>query len=278
MPVSSKIVAIGDIHGSYKGLINNLKRVKLIDSNLNWIANDTRLIQIGDIFDRGNESLKSLKFLYSIREKARTFGGDVYFLYGNHEEMLLHGQSWYSVLENGYSSINDYINDLSPRGRIGKEIIESHNLSIIINGILFVHGGFMADWLRKYYPNKTTLAELNQTAKTLFLKDDRDHSIFNVGRSRGGTQIPGPLWADYYDDLCGMTENDIDYILNYFNAERMIVGHTPIMDNKVEVSYNNKVINIDLGLLPAYGGYEAVLVIEGRNIKAVYEDREEIIN
>lgn len=278
MPNPFRIVVVGDIHGNYKGLINNLIRAKVIDNNLNWISNNTQLVQIGDIFDRGNESLKSLNFLYTLREFARSFDGDIHFLFGNHEEMLLHGQSWYAVLENGYKDIKEYMNDLSPEGKIGKRIIDSHHLGIILNKILFIHGGFTCNWLKKYYPNNISLSELNLITKKIFTNENRFHPIFNVGYSRGGNQIPGPLWADYFDDICIMEEEEVDFVLNYFKVNRMIVGHSPILDNKIDVSYNNKVINIDVGLTQMYGGNEAVLIIENENIKAVYPNKEELIN
>ena len=274
---NSRIVAIGDVHGNFSGLVSNLKRAEVIDDDLNWILKDGNLLQLGDIFDRGQEGLKSLNFLYDIQKKARNMGGEVYLLYGNHEQMLMHGLPWFAVKEEGYSSIDEYVNDFSPVARIGKRILDSHKLGVILNDILFVHAGFMAKWLKEYYPVKTTIAQMNQGINQAFINGNNKNPFFKAGWARGGSETPGPLWADYFDELCTMEDEEVNFVLDYFGVKKMIVGHTPLMEENVAIRYNGKIINIDVGLTPEYGGYEAVLIIDGKKIVAKYPEREEKI-
>ena len=48
-----RVVAIGDVHGEYDGLVSILQRTGLIDAETHWIGGDTTLVQTGDLFDRG---------------------------------------------------------------------------------------------------------------------------------------------------------------------------------------------------------------------------------
>ena len=77
--MSRKIFAVGDIHGCYDKLVA-LMRV------LPWNSeNGELLLFIGDYIDRGPNSREVVEFLVKLRKR----GGDIVFLKGNHEKMLL---------------------------------------------------------------------------------------------------------------------------------------------------------------------------------------------
>lgn len=48
-----RIIAIGDIHGDLEALFSILLKSGIIDINGRWVANNTFLVQTGDIFDKG---------------------------------------------------------------------------------------------------------------------------------------------------------------------------------------------------------------------------------
>ncbi len=59
----SKIIAIGDIHGSFDSFINLLLEFEIIDGDLDWNWGDGHLVITGDIFDRAprmNDALWSV--------------------------------------------------------------------------------------------------------------------------------------------------------------------------------------------------------------------------
>lgn len=77
------IYAIGDIHGRYDLLIQLMSKiVKRVYTN-DRKGNFTRLIFLGDIIDRGPESLKCLKFIQYLNQY------DAEVILGNHEDLLL---------------------------------------------------------------------------------------------------------------------------------------------------------------------------------------------
>lgn len=69
-----RYIVVGDIHSDFKALGRALTRVSF-DPN-----NDT-LICLGDMFDRGDETLELFSFLNSLPHKI--------LIYGNHEQLLL---------------------------------------------------------------------------------------------------------------------------------------------------------------------------------------------
>jgi hypothetical protein len=69
----SRVVAVGDVHGSYEKLIRLLKGAELVDEELRWVGAESHLVVAGDFLDRGPGDA----------------GGRVHVLLGNHEAMNL---------------------------------------------------------------------------------------------------------------------------------------------------------------------------------------------
>ena len=86
-----RIVAVGDVHGSYDGLVSILQRAELIDAETHWIGGEATLVQTGDLFDRGLQIREVLDLLMRLQGEADSAGGRVLVLLGNHEGMNLTG-------------------------------------------------------------------------------------------------------------------------------------------------------------------------------------------
>jgi len=86
-----RIVAVGDVHGSYDGLVSILQRAELIDAGVHWIGGEATLVQTGDLFDRGLQVREVLDLLMRLQGEADSAGGRVIVLFGNHEGMNLTG-------------------------------------------------------------------------------------------------------------------------------------------------------------------------------------------
>src|SRR5688572_6589927 len=91
-----RIVAIGDIHGSYEGLTTILRRAGLVDEQLHWSGGTTVLVQTGDYTDRGTDVRKVMDLLMQLEKEARAAGGQAIVLAGNHEIMNVLGD-WRDV-------------------------------------------------------------------------------------------------------------------------------------------------------------------------------------
>ena len=89
----SRIIAIGDIHGSIDGLTSILKVVGLIDGNNAWSGGKATLMQTGDYMDRGEQTRAVLDLLMALEKQAADAGGRATSLLGNHEVMNLIGEN-----------------------------------------------------------------------------------------------------------------------------------------------------------------------------------------
>ena len=86
-----RIVAVGDIHGAGPGLAQILQAAGLIDAKQQWIGGNARLVQTGDMLDRGADVRAAVDLLMRLEGEARKAGGRVDVLFGNHEGMnVLH--------------------------------------------------------------------------------------------------------------------------------------------------------------------------------------------
>jgi hypothetical protein len=87
----SRLIAIGDIHGSYDGLTEVLKRTGLVDEQLRWSGGRTTVVQTGDYTDRGADTRKVMDLLMRLEREAKSAGAQFTVLAGNHEIMNLIG-------------------------------------------------------------------------------------------------------------------------------------------------------------------------------------------
>jgi len=84
---SPRIVAVGDLHGDYDAWAAIARAAGLIDRKGKWAGGQTVLVQLGDVVDRGPDSLKIIRDLMRLQREAARGGGKVYVLVGNHEAM-----------------------------------------------------------------------------------------------------------------------------------------------------------------------------------------------
>jgi hypothetical protein len=90
---TTRIIAIGDIHGSIDGLKSILKTTALIDSSDKWTGGKAQLLQTGDYMDRGENTRAVLDLLMALEPQAKSAGGRAVILLGNHEVMNLIGDT-----------------------------------------------------------------------------------------------------------------------------------------------------------------------------------------
>ena len=82
-----RIVAVGDLHGDYDAWRAIAGAAGLMDGKGKWAGGRTIFVQLGDITDRGPDSLKIAHDLMRLQREAPRRGGRVVALVGNHEAM-----------------------------------------------------------------------------------------------------------------------------------------------------------------------------------------------
>jgi hypothetical protein len=91
-----RIIAVGDLHGDYSAWLDIVRAAGLIDSRNRWAGGNTILVQVGDVTDRGPDSLKIIRNLVQLQKAAKRTGGRVVALVGNHEAMNMVGDLRYT--------------------------------------------------------------------------------------------------------------------------------------------------------------------------------------
>jgi hypothetical protein len=206
MSKKKRIIAIGDLHGDYHKSIKALKLAKVIDDNLNWVAEpkDTVVVQVGDQIDRcrprdglncGDERLstgdkggdiKILKLFTLLHQKADKHGGAVISLLGNHEIMNVLGDMRYVAYED--LKVDDTQQRkyyFKPGNKYSKFMACTRLSAVIIGSNLFVHAGILPKLAEKYSISQINniiilwlLGLLNTDDKGIVKKKDLDNSEF----------------------------------------------------------------------------------------------------
>jgi hypothetical protein len=101
-PRSPRIVVIGDLNAAYDALLEILRGTKLVNRRLEWMGGRAELVQLGDIFNRGDGAAQALTLLLRLRREARKSGGRVTILLGNHEVMT-------ALRHEGYCTEGEYL-------------------------------------------------------------------------------------------------------------------------------------------------------------------------
>ncbi|XP_010257033.1 PREDICTED: shewanella-like protein phosphatase 1 [Nelumbo nucifera] len=109
-----RIVAVGDLHGDLAKARSALEMAGVLSSDGQniWTGGETVLIQLGDILDRGEDEIAILSLLQSLNMQAKTEGGAVFQVNGNHETMNVEGDFRY-VEPGAFDECLDFIGYLN---------------------------------------------------------------------------------------------------------------------------------------------------------------------
>jgi len=263
----SNIIVIGDIHGDIERLKKLLIKEKIINNNLEWIAHNTLVIQLGDQLDSLNriinikewEILKDIDVVNftNLLSKIAVLKNSLFIsLNGNHELMNILGNFSYVSKK---SLNHDRINLFKKNGMY-RDILANRPLIVKINDLLFCHAGIKKhhlDILDKYNKNIFYINEIWKKYLLLDNLDNIDTHIFNTIINDND----GIMWTrNIYND------NENKYVLNKLNSTYMFVGHNTV-DN---IKLKNNIWFVDSGLSRSYGrnNYEYIK-IKNKNISII---------
>ena len=254
---SEKIIVISDIHGQYDITLQLLKNHRVIDSKNNWAFGKGHLIILGDIFDRGDKVTEVLWLVYNLEKQAGDVGGKVHYLIGNHELMVLQNDLRYVnekyILSSALLGTN-YTDLFMSNSVLGKWL---HQRPVImkINNILITHAGISPEITEKNF----SISEINETfTETIFYKSKEE--IYSDSTLKLLSSSKGPVWYRGYFSK-EFKQDKINTILKYYNANRIIIGHTSLPN--ISQFYNGKILGVDSSI--KLGNYGEVLIIENDN-------------
>ncbi len=294
----ARIVAVGDVHGDHEQFVRVLSEAGLIDHRGKWSGGTTHLVQLGDIPDRGPGSRKSMDLLMKLERQAKKAGGAVHALIGNHESMTMqhdlrytHPGEYEAFATRGSARRRDRYYEATvasikastaphqwpefdqahraewdqahplgavelrqawaPGGRYGAWVL-SHNAVVRVNRTVFLHGGLSEAFMHM------PISEINTRIRTELTTPLQlpENALVNAPE--------GPLWYRGLATLVEDAHNEaiVDRILAAYDAERIVIAHTPRL-RAVVPRFNGKVLLADVGLSAHYGNGHAYVVIEG---------------
>eukprot|EP00755_Sulcionema_specki_P028058 Sspe_Gene.89061::Locus_60925_Transcript_1_1_Confidence_1.000_Length_1243::g.89061::m.89061 len=262
-----RIVAIGDLHGdlqtAYKALLVAGVVSREGKDTETWTGGDALLVQVGDLVDRGPDSVELIQLFERLREKARKAGGEVVTLLGNHEHLALTGNADYANPQ----EIREFKGGAlgrkkaySPLGPLGKLIVERPVVHIA-EGTLFVHAGLHAMFA------SLGIHEINSRVRLSMLRGTSDVLLGQDGPVWMRSQLNGARHNE-----CSAVKDALDVLSHRENVtlKRMVVGHT--IQDGVTSYCNNTLWAIDVGMSRWIAGVEKppeALEIIGDDVTAI---------
>ena len=246
-----KIIVISDIEGNFDAFSSFLLNNKVIDNNYNWIFGNGQLLLNGDFVDRGKNVTQVLWLIYKLENQADKQGGKVHYILGNHEIMNFQGNANYNKKK--YKRVAQLIskNDsitvatkfmYSDKTELGKWL-RSKNVIEKIGNYLFVHAGISPEIL-KY---SVSISDINRIARDNWDKnlydEEENNKAENFITGKKGIYWYRGLAQDYkyYEKI---KDTELNKVLKYYQADKIIFGHTVVED--ITKEFKGKTINIDV--------------------------------
>lgn len=231
-----RLVVVGDVHGQFEPFVKILHHAGLIDEENNWLGTHDRLLQMGDIFDRGPFSRKVDDLLDNLQKQASMTDGEVIRLVGNHElELLLS-----NFIISGFNKEEAKF----MRDKLSQQVLDgAWKAAYAYKGFLFTHAGVTRKLFKIFQMQLDEATETNvavlinlifkESIKHQFFK----HPIFNISISRKG---PDKFGGIFWEDL-------EDLVKSYPKSPLVqVVGHTQV--DRIILDRSANIIPVDVGL------------------------------
>lgn len=158
-PISSTLYAIGDLQGCHQSLLDLLKRIDATTPG-------AHLVFVGDLVNRGPQSLATLRLIRSLGDRAQA-------VLGNHDLHLLAAAHGIRKLHRG-DTLQEIL-DAPDRDEL-LDWLRQRPLALLEQGHLFLHAGVLPQW---------------SAAKTVALAQEVE------------TVLRGPHWVDFLREMYG---------------------------------------------------------------------------
>lgn len=260
-PAAPRIVAIGDLHGDIDSARRALQLAGAIDARDAWVGGSLVVVQTGDEIDRRDDDRAVLDEIEGLKAQARTAGGAVVALLGNHEIMNASLDFRY-VTRGGFAAFAAFADAsggeagraaaFHPGGRYAA-MLADRPLMAKVGDSVFVHGGILPKHL------SYGLDRMNDEVDA-WLEGRRPDPPAPL------LSEDGPLWTRVYSNPSEAPDCDaLTRSLARLGAKRMVVGHT-VQTSGISSACDGRVWRIDVGMSRAFGGPIQVLQIAGDEI------------
>lgn len=223
-----KLLAISDIEGNLDHLIQFLQFHRVIDTEYNWAWGVNHLLFNGDSVDRGDHVTELLWFIRKVQQQAIEAGGNVHFVLGNHEAMILANDIRYTHPK--YKFVAErlgipYHQLFSERSVLG-DWMRKQNSVVQVGPYIFTHAGYGPELNALHLSKKQINTSIRNSLGHTAWPERTDLATSLAWHSKG------PLWYRGYFEKHSEkygpkpTDEELDAILDRHQAKAIIVGHT----------------------------------------------------
>ncbi|MDR3340147.1 MAG: T9SS type A sorting domain-containing protein [Candidatus Symbiothrix sp.] len=291
------LIVIADPHAKWAPFISILKAQKVVDANLNWSFGKNELMINGDIFDRGDDATTIFWFTYKLQQEARDAGGEVYFNYGNHEEMVLRNSMSYTnakYLNLASAYFGTATGTSSQYGsrfftvntELGRWLAQCNSVQIIGKD-LYVHAGLNPDFYNQNY----SIEAVNASMSVEILRSGRGSTssgLFAVNGDGGILWFRGIVPGYNTSSATPLPLNILGGLLSRYEVERIVIGHTEVSSSSIasanrsdspkaysENNYDYRVVNVNVPTDVAYsnGNGRGILVKKNGETYTIYDNK-----
>jgi len=280
-----RIIAIGDIHGDLDGLLRIMIGIGVMDEAGSWIASSTLVVLIGDLNDRGPDSIAVISFVMELQQDAEANGGRVESLLGNHELLAAKGDYSYAraveVLAMEEFRFDQRVGlDAFYRGASPYAAwIRSRPTIIKASDCVFVHAG-LGDWARECRPEWVNATVAAWVANFQGVTDEPGEETFWLVKGDG----EGPLWTTAFatdtskSERDGFSKEGLAAVLDTWGARLVVAGHCPTRDIDYRIChphpfYGDAVAVIDTGISRWIGGRLSAVELRNGSLTDHYFER-----
>ncbi|MBI1392498.1 MAG: protein-tyrosine-phosphatase [Alphaproteobacteria bacterium] len=293
------VTAVGDLHGDFDAYFSILRNARLIDRNGRWVGKTAKLVQLGDVADRGPDSKRIIDHLMRLQGQATRSGGEVVALIGNHEAMNVSGDlryvhpgeyaafvsrrspaardAFYSQNEEAFRSFYRQRDPEMTDADVRAAFDEDYPLGYVEHRRAWSPDGAIGRWVvgndairvigRTLFVHggvsadvtATPINEINERIQ-LALRNGAPDELVTGERS--------PLWFRGYSLGEGAAEADVSAALAAYDVDRIVVAHTPQLSG-IATYHGGRVVVVDTGISAFYGGTRSYLRIDGDTLVAV---------
>ena len=292
------------MHGDYSAWSDIVRAAGLIDAKRRWIGGRTILVQLGDVPDRGPDTLKIIRELMRLQKEAARKGGKVIALVGNHEAMNVTGDLRY-VDPGEYAAFTDRESatrrdrvfaanreSLMAQYRVADPTItdeavrarwmQATPLGWVEHRIAWGPKGEVGQWILgnpavavidgnlfvhggiSAEYSKVPIADINSRVTAAMAANDQAPTSII-------NDPLGPLWyrglvVREPAEVRPMTmEQETAAVLAAYSIKRIVVAHTPLLSG-IGVLQGGKLVRVDTGNSRHYGGQPSYLEIIGDRV------------
>ena len=261
-----RIIAVSDIHGQFELLVKLLRANGVIDEQGSWSAGDARLVITGDVFDRGPQVTEALWLLMQLQSQARKARGEVHYLLGNHETMVLSGDARYvnpKYVETA-KRLKRSVSGLYAKDTVIGEWLYLRPVLLKLGDTVFLHGGISPENLELAMDIEATNAGYRASLgkpKEEVRADPVKARLYDGKRS--------PIWYRGYLDGQLKTEEVRD-LTDKLGLARIVVGHTT--QKEVGSFHGGRVIAFETDIKQGESG-ELLFIEDGKLSRGLLDGR-----